>query len=112
MAGLMPTGSNTSAFDALTFDIIFSGFQSDFATVPSACAAGFGVATMMNVSASEPASLLTWPRDRRVGDLVALAVDDLDLAALDLLLEALDQALPEVVVLVEDRDLGASASPP
>ena len=44
-------------------------------------------------------------RDRRVGHLVALARDDLDVRALDRLLEAAQQVLAEAVVLVQHGDL-------
>ena len=100
-----PAGCSTSVFDAPTLLRMCSGFQSDLATATIACAENFGVVMLRNVSAPESASFDTCERDRRVRDLVALLGDDLDVRALDRLLEAAQQVLAEGVVLVEHRDL-------
>src|SRR3954469_1168799 len=55
-----PTGLSTRFLSAPTLLRICSGFQPLLATVAIACAAGFGVVMLRNVSAPDRASRPTW----------------------------------------------------
>ena len=102
-------------FEALATELtITCGLQPSLLIAMYARIAGAGVAAMTITFAPEPLSLRDLGADVRVGDGVARGADDPPAAAgeAEALLDAGEDFLAVVVVLVEDRDLLVPPSRP